>query len=329
MESRATRDADVAVIGAGSSGLAVLKALREHGVAADCFERGSDVGGLWRYENDSGAYASLRTNVSRKRMQYPSFAMPASFDDFPRHTEMAAYLRAYADVFGLPASIRFGMTVERLELDHRGRWWITLGDGTVRGYGAVVVAIGHFWSPRLPSYQGSFDGTSSHSHDYRTPGPFAGRRVLVVGAGQSASEIALEVSAVAKKTFLSLRGGVHVIPRWIGRRPYDGTDVSPLNRLPWRLLNLIYGARVSRELGPLPPSWPVPARRLLEGIPIVSSDLLPAVRRGDIVVKPAVDRLLGDRVRFIDGSAEPLDHVLYATGYRTSLPLLSSSLLTR
>ena len=203
MESRATRDADVAVIGAGSSGLAVLKALRQHGIAADCFERCSDVGGLWRYENDSGAYASLRTNVSRKRMEYPSFAMPAWFDDFPHHTEMAAYLRSYADVFGLRASIRFGTTVEWLELDEGGRWWITLGDGSGRSYGAVVVAIGLFWSPRLPSYPGSLDSTTSHAHDYRTPEPFTGRRVLVVGGGQSASEIALEVSAVAKKTFLS------------------------------------------------------------------------------------------------------------------------------
>ena len=118
-----------------------------------------------------------------------------------------------------------------------------------------------------------------------------------------------------------------MIPRWFGRRPYDATDVSPLNRLPWRLLNQIYGVRVSRELGPLPPSWPVAARRLLEGIPIVSSDLLPAVRRGDIVLKPAVDRLLGDRVRFVDWSAEPIDHIVYATGYRTSLPFLSSSLV--
>src|SRR5215472_1238379 len=94
----------VAVSGAGSAGLAAMKALREHGLAVEGFERGSDVGGLWRYENDNGlsaAYASLRTNVSRARMQYPSFAMPKSYGDFPHHTQMAAYLSAYADAFGL------------------------------------------------------------------------------------------------------------------------------------------------------------------------------------------------------------------------------------
>jgi Flavin-binding monooxygenase-like len=149
-----------------------------------------------------------------------------------------------------------------------------------------------------------------------------------VGAGQSAAEIAVDVSAVAERTLLSLRGGVHVIPRWIGRNTYDAADVAPLNRLPWRLLNLIYRARVARGLGPLPASLPRPAHRLLEGIPIVSSELVPAVRRGDVVVKPAIARLFGQGACFVDGSAEPVDDIVYATGYRISVPFLSSSLLS-
>jgi dimethylaniline monooxygenase (N-oxide forming) len=323
--------ADVAVIGAGSSGLAVLKALREEGVAAVCFERGSDVGGLWRYANDnglSGAYASLRTNVSRSRMQYPSFSMPQWYGDFPDHRQMAAYLSAYAAEFELRALIRFGATVERIEPGANGRWAIGLDDGSRRSYRAVVVAIGLFWCPRLPSYPGRFEGTVSHSHDYRVPDPFADRRVLVVGAGQSAAEIAVEVSAVANRTLISVRGGAHVIPRWIGRSPYDTGDVAPLNRLPWGLLNRIYGRRVARARGPVPASWPSASHRLLEGIPIVSSDLLPTVRRGAVVVRPGIDRLVGDRVRFVDGSEEQVDHIVYATGYRISLPFLSSSLLS-
>jgi cation diffusion facilitator CzcD-associated flavoprotein CzcO len=160
------------------------------------------------------------------------------------------------------------------------------------------------------------------------PVPFAGRRMLVAGAGQSGAEIAVELSAVAERTFMSVHGGVHVIPRWIGRRPYDAADVAPLNRLPWQLLNRIYKWRGARALGPASASWPLPSHALLEGLPIVSSDLLPAVRRGDVVVRPAIDRLLGDRVRFVDGSEEPLDHIVYATGYRISLPFLSSSLLS-
>jgi dimethylaniline monooxygenase (N-oxide forming) len=328
--SAATGKSDVAVIGAGSSGLAVLKALREHQLAVDCFERGSSIGGLWRYENDnglSGAYASLRTNASRLRMQYPSFPMPASYGDFPHHSQMAAYLDAYADAFGLRAPIRFGSTVERVEPAADRTWGITLDDGSRRSYRAVVVAIGLFWCPRLPAYPGSFDGEVSHSHHYRVPAPFARRRVLVVGAGPSAAEIAVEVSTVAQRTLMSVRRGVHVIPRWLGRRPFDAGDVEPLNRLPWRLLNMTYGRRVAREIGPAPASWSLPARRLLEGIPIISSDLLPAVGRGAVVVKPAIDLLIGDRVRFMDGSEESIDDIIYATGYRMNLPFLSSSLV--
>lgn len=115
--TRGSRAADAAVIGAGSSGLAVLKALRDKGVPVACFERGSDVGGLWRYENDNGlssAYASLRTNVSRPRMQYPGFPMPASYGAFPHHAQMWAYLRAYVDAHRLRESIQFRVAVERV-----------------------------------------------------------------------------------------------------------------------------------------------------------------------------------------------------------------------
>jgi dimethylaniline monooxygenase (N-oxide forming) len=317
--------AHVAVIGAGSSGLAVLKALREHGIAAECFEGGSDVGGLWRYGNDNGlssAYASLRTNVSRPRMQYPSFPMPGSYGDFPHHSQVAAYLGAFAEMFGVRDLINFGVTVERLEPDSRGAWRVTLDDGSVRRYEAVVVAIGLFWCPKLPDAPGDFTGQVSHSHDYRKPEPFAGRRVLVVGAGQSAAEIAVEVSGVAAHTLMSVRRGAHVIPRWIGGRPYDAADIDPLNRMPWRLMNLIFGKAVARELGPLPPSWPAPTQRPIEGIPIISSELVPAVRRGDVLIKPGLERLRGGRARFLDGTKESIDRVIYATGYSISLPFM-------
>ncbi len=321
---------EVAVIGAGCSGLAALEALRKQGVSVQCFERGSDVGGLWRYENDnglSGAYASLRTNASRLRMQYPSFPMPASYGDFPSRADMAAYLAAYADEFGLREVISFATTVQRLEPGPDGKWCVTLDDDSTHSFRAVVIATGTFWCPNVPDYPGNFAGQMSHSHDYRTPESFAGHHVLVMGARQSAAEIAVEVGRVAERTFISVRGGAHVIPRWIGGTPYDGSDVAPLNRMPWRLMNLVFGFRVGRERGVYPASWPTPAHRLLEGIPLISSDILPAVRRGEVIVKPAIARLAGDRVRFIDGTEEVVDRMIYATGYRISLPFLPPSLL--
>ena len=167
-----------------------------------------------------------------------------------------------------------------------------------------------------------------HSHAYRRPDPFTARRVLVVGAGQSAAEIAVEVSRVASQTFISVHSGTHVLPRWIGGKPYDARDIDPLNRIPWRLMNLIYSRRVAQELEPAPTSWPMGVNRVLEGIPIVSSDLIPAVRRGHVVVKPAIDRLGHDRVHFVDGSEEVLDRIVYCTGYRISLPFMASSLVS-
>lgn len=150
----------------------------------------------------------------------------------------------------------------------------------------------------------------------------------MVGAGQSAAEIVNEVAGVAARAFISVRSGVHVIPRWIRGRPYDAFDIDPLNRLPWQLMNRLYGLRVERELGRLPASWPVPGHRLLEGIPTISSDLLPAIRHSKVAVKPAIERLAGDRVHFVDGTEESIDRIIYATGYEISLPFLSSSLVS-
>jgi dimethylaniline monooxygenase (N-oxide forming) len=167
-----------------------------------------------------------------------------------------------------------------------------------------------------------------HSHDYRTPGPFAGRRVLVVGAGQSATEIAIEVAAVARRTCMSVRSGVHVIPRWIRDEPYDARDRAPFNRAPWPLLNVVFGRSAMRELGPPPPSWPSPPGRLLEGSPVVSSDLFPAVNSGEIGIKPAIEALEGESVRFVDGSRERFDRIIQATGYEIRVPFISPRLLS-
>src|SRR5262249_23689608 len=149
-----------------------------------------------------------------------------------------------------------------------------------------------------------------------------------VGGGQSGAEIVSEGGGVAARAFISVRGGGHVIPRWIGGRPYDAFDIDPLNRLPWRLMNRMYGFRVARELGRLPASWPVSGHRLLEGIPTISLDLLPAVSHGKVAVKPAIERLAGERVHFVDGTEESIDCIIYATGYEISLPFLSSRLVS-
>jgi flavin-binding monooxygenase-like protein len=319
--------ASVSVIGAGGAGLAAMKALGARGIPFVGYEAGSDVGGTWRYENDGGssaAYASLRTNVSRRRMQYREFPMPRAFGDYPHHSEMAAYLSAYAARFDLRRHVRFSTRVERAEPEGRDGWRVRLSSGEVARHRAVVVANGHHWDPRWPVFAGSTTAAVTHACTYRTPEPFAGRRVLVIGAGQSAVEIALEVSRVAARTLVSVRSGAHVLPRWILGRPLDRLDVDVVNRLPWRVLNGIMRLVAGRAAAH---GFPAPAHRVLEAAPVVSSDLAAALRSGAIAVRPGVASLDGADVRFADGSCDAVDAIVCATGYRLCLPFLSPAIV--
>lgn len=333
MISRQSRlDVDACIIGAGSAGLAALRELSLRGFRVECFERGSNVGGNWRYENDSGtssAYRSLRCNVSRKRMQYPSFPMPSTYDDFPHHSEMAAYLEAYAAAFRLYPHIRFQTGAERVERDSSGAWRVWLADGSERTCLALVVANGHDWEPSWPELPGDSAVETSHAHDYRDPEPFAGQRVLILGGGQSGCEIACEVSGIASRTLLSVRRGAHVLPRFVLGDPYDDLDRAPFNLLPWPVMRATFAPTVAISSRGRPSDYglPEPTHRFLEQLPVVSSDLIPALQRGDVTPRPRVERLDGWRVRFADGSEEEVDRIICATGYRMSFPFISGDLI--
>jgi Flavin-binding monooxygenase-like len=324
--------ADVAVLGAGGAGLAALRALVGRGFSAAGYEQGSNVGGNWRYENDSGAsaaYVSLRTNVSHRRMQFRELPMPRTFGDYPTHADMTSYLEAYARAFDLRRHVRFATRVERVEPAGQEGWRVHLRGGETVRHRAVVVANGHHWDPCWPELPGTTTATMMHARDYRTPAPFAGRRVLVIGAGQSAVEIALEVSRVAARTLVSVRSGTHVLPRRLFGRPLDFLDGDLMNRLPWADLNRIMRAllRLARHDDPAALGFPAPLHRLLEHIPVVSSDVGPALRSGAIAIRPAIRALDGAHVRFADGSSEIVEAIVCATGYRVSLPFLAPSVL--
>src|SRR2546421_4444156 len=174
------------VIGSGMSGLAAVDALTQTGCEVTCYEAGSAVGGMWLYENDSGlsaAYASLQTNTSRRRMQYPSFPLPDSAPEFLHHSDMLAYLEAYADARDLTRHIRFGARVERIQRTG-GEWEVIAGEEAAQRFDWVVVASGHYSDPAVPKLHGEFSGTLMHVRDYRTPDRFAGQRVVVVGGAQ-------------------------------------------------------------------------------------------------------------------------------------------------
>ncbi len=233
----------VCVIGAGSSGIAVAKALHDRAIPFDCFEMSDRVGGLWIFRNRTGrspAYRSLRTNTSRERTAYADFPMPPDYPDFPHHSQMAAYFDAYVDRFGLRERITFNTAVAHAARLASGRWRVTLGTGEAREYDALIVANGHHWEPRWPEppIPGRFAGAVLHSHDYIDPGEPVdthGKRVVVVGMGNSAMDIACELSApgVAERVYLSARRGAWIVPKYLFGRPLDRLGVThPLVPLP-------------------------------------------------------------------------------------------------
>lgn len=331
----------VCVIGAGSSGITACKALHQAGLPFDCFELGDRVGGNWVFGNTNGmssAYRSLHINTSRDRMAYSDFPMPAHYPDFPHHSLIAQYFEAYVDHFGFRSKLTFDTRVSQVSPTKGGGFRVVthprLSDGSFgapedREYGAVLVANGHHWDPRwpTPAFPGSFHGTTLHAHHYVDNQPFVGKRVLVLGMGNSAMDIAVECSQVAKRVFLASRRGAHIIPKYMFGRPLDTWLTSPHWPL-WlkeRLGHLMHKLSVGdlRRYG-----LPQPEHRPMQAHPTISSDIFLRLGSGDITPKPNLATLRGDEVEFVDGSREAVDVIIYCTGYNVTFPFFAPDFLS-
>jgi cation diffusion facilitator CzcD-associated flavoprotein CzcO len=325
----------VCIVGAGVSGLTSCKACNDFDVPITCFEASDDVGGNWYFENPNGlssAYRSLHIDISKPSISFRDFPMPDRYPDYPHHSHIFEWLRDYADAFDLRRHIRFKSPVARAERGEQGGWRITLADGTQACFDALLVCNGHHWDPRFPDFPGSFEGPQIHSHNYvdpSTPLDLYGKRVLVVGIGNSAVDI---VSELARKTvsdvvFISTRSGAYVVPKYIFGKPADQVvKTNPrislsLQRRVASVLPRIFSGRME-DFG-----LPTPNHKFLDAHPTVSSELLGRLGAGDAVAKGDVAELLGDRVRFADGSVERVDAIIYATGYRVSFPFFDPDFL--
>ncbi|WP_422741677.1 flavin-containing monooxygenase [Micromonospora sp. WMMD754] len=322
----------VAVVGAGAAGLATLKALGDAGVPAVAFETADTLGGLWVYgAPGSPAYRTLHLNTSRGRTEFADHPMPGDWPDYPDHTRVAGYLGDYADRFGLRDAVRLRHTVDRVTAAGDGwRVHATGPDGPVTvDVEAVVVANGHNRVPNRPApYPGECAAQQMHSHDYRGPEQLAGRRVLVVGGGNSAMDIAVDASYAATRTLLSLRRGVWVVPKYLLGRPSDTLNGALARRLPWRLRQRISQSMLSATVGP-PARYglPAPEHGFLQDHPTLSDTLLSRLTHGDVQARPGIARFAGDRVEFTDGRVDEVDLVLWCTGYRVEVPFLDPALL--
>ncbi len=330
----------VCVIGAGSSGIASCQVLNARGIDFDCYEKGSGVGGNWRYGNDNGmssAYESLFINTSRRIMEYATYPMPKSYPIYPHHSQLAAYFDDYVDHFGFRDKIAFRTEVTRVEQAPEGGWNVTVravdgGDERTERYDDVMVANGHHWDPRWPEpdFPGELDDSVevTHAHHYRNSKGYEDKNVLVLGFGNSACDIAVETSRVSKMTYLAVRRGAWVVPKYLGSIPTDDVLPSWAWRLPFPIVRLLVAIGARRATGNQTSfGLPKPDHKILEAHPTVSSDLLPRIGHGRVKVKPNIQRLEGDSVRFVDGSVEKIDRIVYCTGYKISFPFFDHELL--
>ncbi len=320
------------IVGAGSSGIAAAKALQDRGIPFDCFEKSDQVGGNWVFGNRNGmsaAYRDLFINVSRERMAYADFPMPSSYPDFPHHTHIKEYFDNYVDHFDLREHITFETGVEHA-CRREGVWEIRLDTGETREYDALIVANGHHWDPRWPepAFPGAdtFEGTQLHAHSYVDNSIFAGKDVVVLGMGNSAMDIAVESSYVAANTYLAARKGAWIIPKYVFGKPVDQLPNNP--RIPFAIRQRMIHQTIKTLTGP-PERYglPKPDHKFGEAHPTVSGRILDRIAHGTIAPKPNIASLQGDRVRFLDGSEEHADVVVYCTGYKISFPFLDKDFL--
>ncbi|GAB4012157.1 flavin-containing monooxygenase [Nocardioides ultimimeridianus] len=322
------------IIGAGCSGLTTAKRLKEFGVDYDQFELSDDVGGNWYFKNPNGlssVYESLHIDTSTTRLQFEDYPAPASYPDFPHHTLIHQYFRDYAEHFGLRERIELGVGVERATRVGDG-WRVTLTTGETRDYTDLIVANGHHWSPRLPDWAiepDGFEGEVLHSHHYVNPFEpieIRGRTVVVVGMGNSAMDIASELSSpwMASKLYVSARRGVWVLPKYRNGQAADKVMAPP--DVP-KDVALAASRQLIRELVGSMSAYglPEPDHEPLSAHPSVSADFLTKAGSGDIHMLPEIVGLSGRRVDLVDGSSVEADVVICATGYRMEFPFFDSA----
>jgi hypothetical protein len=315
------RSGKMALIGAGPVGLGMARAMLQHGIAYEELEADQDLGGNWLH----GVYSTAHIISSRKTTEYADYPMPAHYPDFPSAQQMVDYLRDYAEHFNLRPHIQFRTKVLMALPLHDGRWELELAGGEKRIYKGVVVCNGHHWDRRFPTYPGTFTGEMIHSKDYKDPDQLRGKRVLVIGGGNSACDLASEAARVGRSCAISLRRGYWFLPKTV-----FGTPIAELARSwfptflqrPFIRLLLLVSIGKYEEYG-----LPKPDHRIFEAHPTLNGELLHYIKHGRIRPRPDIARYEGSRVVFTDGTSEEYDLVVCATGFHVSFPFLPAGLV--
>ncbi|KAM9004847.1 dimethylaniline monooxygenase [N-oxide-forming] 5 [Sarcophilus harrisii] len=337
----------IAVIGAGVSGLSSIKCCLEEGLEPVCFERTSDIGGLWRFQENpeegrASIYKSVIINTSKEMMCFSDYLIPDDFPNFMHNSQIMEYYRMYAKEFDLLKYIRFKTIVcsvkKRPDFATSGKWDIVTesnGKQEVNVFDGVMVCTGHHTNAHLPleCFPGieKFKGQYLHSRDYKDSQRFAEKRVIVIGIGNSGGDLAVEISHTAKQVFLSTRRGAWIINR-VGDNgyPFDVIFFSRFKHFISKFLSLStknsflerkMNARFDHEMYGLKPM-----HRALSQHPTVNDDLPNRIISGRVRVKGNVKEFTETAAIFEDGTREDnIDAVIFATGYSFDFPFLEDS----
>lgn len=311
----------VAIIGAGPAGLAAARALKLSGIDYGQYEKHSSVGGIWDIQNPgTPMYESAHFISSKAKSGFHSHPMSAGVAEYPTKENVLEYLQEFAVENGLLDKIKFNTPV--LSVSSKDEGWVVKSHKGSEWFSHVICANGTTWTPSRPKFPGDFKGRLLHSVDYKSSDLFKGKRVLVVGAGNSACDIACDAAQVAESALISMRRGYHFIPKHIFGMPADQfgdrSKWLPLPIRQWtfaRLLKLLNGD-LSRY------GLKIPDHKIFESHPIINSQLLHYLSHGDIEVRGNLEKFEGDKVYFEGGNSETVDVVVLATGYEYAIPYM-------
>jgi flavin-binding monooxygenase-like protein len=311
----------ICIVGAGPAGLSVSRAFSRLKIPHDVIERHNDVGGIWDISNPgSPMYQSAHFISSKFTSNFMGYPMPEGFPDYPDHRQILEYIKSFANAYDLRRNITFETEVEHCSETEEKNWLVQLSNGETRKYKGLVCCNGVTWHPAMPEFKGRFNGKIIHANEYRDTDQFRGKRVLIVGLGNSGADIACDAAQAADEAFISVRRGYHFIPKFVFGIP---TDVyhHHLDELPdWMqesgletILQTICGDPTRFDL-------PTPDHDPFASHPLMNTELLHYLGHGDIHAKPDVETLDGDYIEFVDGSREKIDLIVCATGYQQKIP---------
>lgn len=327
--SQSVQHNHVCVIGAGPCGLTSIRNLKKHGIAdVVCHEAYDSIGGLWAYSDDPerpSVYDSAHIISSQKLSTFLDFPMPHDYPDYPSHRQILSYFKHYAHNFDLYRHIRFNSRVENAKRRQGGGWTLTIsdGDGTheeTADY--LMVAAGHHRIPFIPPEAEQFEGQQMHSGQYRSSKGLDGKRVLVIGGGNSACDIASAISRVSDHVDLSLRSPQYIVPKTVLGRPVD-RQFRKVRRLPLFMRDALLKLGVRLIVGRYARyGLPEPKTKVLATHPTLNTEILESLTHGRVRVRGKIDGFSGSQVHFADGSAVHYDLIIWATGYLTKYPFL-------